>query len=140
VKRLKGWWSLLVIASLALSGCSSGSRASDAAATAVREAHSTVAALVMSVQLLQDGKATPQVTQVSLEQCLEDVAAAQQELVTATDADPQRRSVAAAAVKNAADSLVALGNRGASELGPPDLDRLEDAEQALAAAARELQA
>ncbi len=140
MKRLVACCWLLIVAALTLSGCSSGSRASDPAGTAVREAHSTVAALVLSVQLLLDGKATAQVTQVSLEQCLEDVAAAQQDLITATDADPHRRAVAAAAVKAAGDTLVALGNRGAGELGPPDLDQLEQAEKALAGASRELQA
>ncbi len=99
-----------------------------------------MAALALSVQLLLDGRSTAQVTQVSLEQCLEDVAAAQQELITATDADPQRRATASAAVKTAADTLVALDGRGAAELGPPDLDQLRAAEQALAAAATELQA
>jgi hypothetical protein len=135
-----GFCSLLTVIMLALSGCSGGSRASDPAGTAVREAHSAVSALVLSVQLLQDGRATAQVTQVSLEQCLTEVAAAQQSLVTATDADPQRRAVAAAAVKAAADTLVALGNRGAAELGPRDLDQVEAAEQALAAASMELEA
>ena len=47
-----------------------------------------MAGLVLSVSLLLDGKATAQVTQVSLDQCLDDVATAQQELVTAADADP----------------------------------------------------
>jgi hypothetical protein len=140
VGRLKGWCSLVAILLLTLGGCSAGSRAPDPAATAVREAHSSVAALVLAVQLLQEEKATAQVTQVSLEQCLEDVAAAQQELITATDADPQRRAVASAAVKTAADTLVALGNRGAAELAQPDLAQLQAAEQALAAASRELQA
>jgi len=140
VGRLKGWCSVLIVAALMLSACSNGSRASDPAATAVREAHSTVAALVLSVGLLLDGKATAQVTQTSLEECLEDVAAAQQALITSTDADPQRRATAAAAVKTAADTLVALGNRGAGELGPPDVAQLQAAEQALSAASEELQA
>ena len=140
MRRLTGWASLLIVAAVALSGCSSGTRASDPAGTAVREAHTSVAALVLSVQLLIEGKATPQVTEVSLEQCREDVAAAQQELLTATDADPQRGALAWAAVTGAADTLVALGDRGAAELGPPELAQLEAAERALAVAARELQA
>jgi hypothetical protein len=140
VRRLKGWCSLLIVAAVTLSACSSGSRASDPAGTAVREAHTSVAALVLSVQLSLQGKATTQVTQVSLEQCLEDVAAAQQEVLTATDADAQRKAVAWAAVKSAADSLVALSDRGADGLGQPELDRLKAVEGALAAASRELQA
>lgn len=125
---------------LALSGCSTGSRASDPAGTAVREAHTSVAALVLSVQLLVEGRTTAQLTQVSLEQCREDVAAAQRELLTSTEADPQREAVAWATVTAAADTLVALGNRGAAELGPLDLDQLESTERGLAAASRELQA
>ncbi|HEY3548249.1 MAG TPA: hypothetical protein VGK17_19420 [Propionicimonas sp.] len=140
MERHLRWWSVLAVVVLALGGCSSGSRASDPAGTAVREAHSSVAGLVLSVQLLLDHRAIPTVTQVSLEQTLEDVAGAHQELLTATDADPQRRAVAIAAVQEAADTLVALGRRGAAELGPPDLERLQKAEQVLAAAARELQA
>jgi hypothetical protein len=99
-----------------------------------------VAGLVLSVQLLQDGRATAAVSQVSLEQCLEDVSAAQQALVTATDADPQRRATASAAVREAADVLVALGSRRAEELGPSDREQLQKAERVLADAAAELQA
>ncbi len=138
--RFLTWCSLLTVVVLALSGCTSGARASDPAAAAVRDAHSAVASLVLSVRLMVDGEATTALTQVSLEQCLTDVAGAQQELLTATDADPRRRAVANAAVRTAADTLLALDNRGAGELGASDLARLEQVEQVLAAAARELQA
>ena len=140
MKRHVRWWSLLAVVVLVLGGCSSGTRASDPAGTAVREARSSVAGLVLAVQLLLDHRAIPTVTQVSLEQTREDVAAAQQELVTASDADPHRRAVATAAVQVAADTLVALGQRGAADLGASDLERLEQAERALAAAAKDLQA
>lgn len=138
--RLVGWCSLATVLVLALSGCASGARASDPPGTAVRDAHSAVAGLVLSVRLMLDGKATTEVAQVTLEQCLDEVAAAQQELLTATDADPGRRGVASAAVGTAAETLAALGNRGGGELGASDLARLEQVEQVLAAAAKELQA
>lgn len=141
--RLKVRCSLLVVvvaAMLAFTGCASPNRADDPAASAVREAHSSVSALVLALGLLLDGKATTQVTQVALEQCLEDVAAAQQELVTATDTDPDRRAQAGTAVGTAVDTLIALDNRGAGELVADDLARLRQAEQVLAAAATGLHA
>lgn len=138
--RLMGWCSLVTVLVLALAGCAGGDRSDDPAATAVRDAHSSVAGLVLSVSLLLDGKATAQVTQVALDQCLDDVATAQQELVTAADAEPARRTAAGAAVRTAVDTLVALGNRGADQLGPDDLARLRQAEESLAGVVAELHA
>jgi len=132
--------SFVVVIVLALTGCTSAARASDPAASAVRDAHSSVASLVLAVRLLLDDRSTGAVTQVALEQCLEDVASAQQDVVTATDADPHRREVASTAIRTAVDALVALGARGAGELNRDGLDHVEKVEQALAAAARELSA
>lgn len=140
VGRLTGWCWLVAFLLLGLSGCASGERADDPAATAVRDSHSAVATLALAVRLHLDAKATAQVAQVSLEQCLEDVALAQEELVTARDADPARRNQARAAIGAAVDVLVGFEDRVAADLGEPELARLEQAEQVLAAAAVELDA
>jgi hypothetical protein len=131
--------SIVAAVVLVLTGCT-GERAGDPSASAVRDAHSSVASLVLAVGLLLDGRATVAVTQVALEQCLEDVGTAQQELATSSDADPRRRSTASTAIASALQALVALGDRGADELDRGDLGRLEQVERDLAAVAKDLSA
>jgi hypothetical protein len=125
---------------LLFSGCTSEARTTDAAGTAVRDTHSAIAGLVLALQLRIQDRATTPMTQVSLDRTLEAVATAQQELLTATDTDPQRRTAAAQAIHAAAEALVGLGDRGAGELTQADLAALQKVEQDLAAAAKELRA
>ncbi len=132
--------SAFAAAVLVLTGCSSDARTTDAPGSAVREAHSAVAGLALAVRLELDDRATAPMAQVTLDQTLEAVAAAQQELVTATDADPQRRSEAAAAVRKAVDVLIGFGDRGAGALTRADLQALQDAERELASTAGSLHA
>jgi hypothetical protein len=138
VGRLVREVALLAATMLVLSGCTSGDRASDPAASAVRDAHSSVASLVVSLHLLLDERTTQQVTQVALDQCLEDLATAQSDVVTATDADRDRREVARKAIAAAVDVLVGFGSRGAGELNASDLSALEQVDRGLVAAEQEL--
>lgn len=131
---LVGW----LLAAIVLSGCAGGARATDPPAAAVRDSRSAVASLVLTLDLQLAQRATEQLTQVVLEQCLEDLGAAQQELLTASDADPVRRATAGRAVGAAADILVALGTKGAGELDAGDLAQLQQVERDLATTAQDL--
>ncbi|MFT4226139.1 hypothetical protein [Micropruina sp.] len=114
---------LAVAACLLLAGCGT---AEDAAISTVQDARSAVVVAQQAVRLRLDTRATTPYTQVVLDDSLDAVGDAEQELRDAAEPDITRTSRARVVLNDANTVLDELADAGADQLSKADLDRLTD--------------
>lgn len=111
---------LVIVACFALTGCAAGE---DAALTAVQDARSAVVVAEQATRLRLDARATTPYTQVVLDDSLDAVGDAEQELRDGA-AEPARTARARAVLHDAETVLDDLADAGADRLTNADLNRL----------------
>ncbi len=114
---------LAVAACLLLAGCGT---AEDAAISTVQDARSAVVIAQQAVRLRLDTRATTPYTQVVLDDSLDAVGDAEQELRDSSEPDKARTSRARVVLNDANTVLDELADAGADRLSSTDLDRLAD--------------
>lgn len=125
---------LLVAACLLLAGCGT---AEDAAISTVQDARSAVVVAQQAVRLRLDTRATTPYTQV-LDDSLDAVGAAEQELRDSSEPDRARTARARVVLNDANTVLDELADAGADQMSKADLDRLTELVGRLDAALAEL--
>ncbi len=126
---------LLVAACLLLAGCGT---AEDAAISTVQDARSAVVVAQQAVRLRLDTRATTPYTQVVLDDSLDAVGAAEQELRDSSEPDRARTARARVVLNDANTVLDELADAGADQMSRADLDRLTELVERLDAALAEL--
>ena len=114
---------LAVAACLLLAGCGT---AEDAAISTVQDARSAVVIAQQAVRLRLDARATMPYTLVVLDDSLDAVGDAEQELRDSSEPDKARTSRARVVLSDANTVLDELADAGADRLSSADLDRLTD--------------
>lgn len=126
---------LAVAACLLLAGCGT---AEDVAISTVQDARSAVVVAQQAVRLRLDTRATTPYTQVVLDDSLDAVGDAEQELRDSSEPDKAQTSRARTVLNDASTVLDELADAGADQLSRTDLDRLTDLVTRLDAALAEL--